>query len=221
MTDNPFADDPTTASEFIDGRWVDKGRTYTTHDVAAAQQRLTDAVGRIEGRRELSAEAKRIAIARAYKEARDTVAAAGEEHIEQVQTQRRILGRKVFGQQPTSDTAAIVSRRDADARVAGLEDPRQGEQLLAQAERNGDEHLARAVAAHAADFGWHDVLSTYASSRPDAIEGIQQIQELPDTDDPVFRLQHAMTYSVVQPAQLDGLPDYSVDALAASDLEVA
>ncbi|WP_030543103.1 hypothetical protein [Streptomyces albus] len=218
---NPYADDPTVAAEYIGGgRWRQKGATYTTTSVADAQQRLADAVQRIEARRELSDQAKRVAIARAYREARDHITAAGQQAIEQIETQRRTLTRRAFGQEGTADPTAAISRRDADTRAAQLEKPAEAARLLARAERNGDEHLARAIAAHAAELGWSDVLGEYVGSRPDTADTITQLRQLPDTSDPSFKLQHAMTYSVAQPPQLGGMHDYSIDALADSDMDV-
>jgi hypothetical protein len=87
------------------------------------------------------------------------------------------------------------------------------------AEANGDVHLAQAIAGQSFANGWADVVHSWFDANPQAGETARQLQELPDPNDGVWRMQHAMTYSVMQPQELGGIPDYQVNALADTVLD--
>lgn len=219
MSINPFADDPTVQSEYFDGRWISKGKTLTTRDVAAINQRLASEVERINGRRSLSDEAKRIAIARAYRDARNQIQAAGQAVLDQVHNERARLSRKLFGYEGDADPNTVVVRRDAADRAAKLDSPEAAQRALQMAEMNGDQYLAQAIAGQANANMWHDVVGSYLDARPEAGEAAAQLRDLPDPSDGVWRMQHAMTYSVMPPQELGGMPDYQVDRLADTVLD--
>ncbi|MFV0136376.1 hypothetical protein ACLGIH_24745 [Streptomyces sp. HMX87] len=220
MTTNPLTqEDPTVAAEYFEGRWHAKGRNLTTRDVAAANADLARKVERINNNRALSAEAKRIAIAREYRAARDQVAAAGQAVLDHVTSERARLSRKLFGHEGDADPNTVIVRRDAADRAAKLTDPHEAQRALDRAQVNGDVHLAQAIAAQAQAHMWTDVVSSYLAARPEAGETAQQLEALPDPNDGVWRMQHAMTYSVVQPQELGGIPDYQVDRLADTVLD--
>ncbi len=221
MTTNPFTEDPTVHATFAAGEWRANGRNLTTTGVTAAQQQLAGQIEQIRGRRELSAEAKRIAIARVYREARDSITAMRQEAEEQVRGERTKLHRKLFGYEGEADVQTVIARRDAADRASKLDDPHAAETALRKAEMHGDTHMAQAIAAHAQEQAWGTVLDTYVSSRPEAAATAEALHALPNPDDGMWRMEQAMTYSVMQPTELDGMPDYSVNALAASDLDVA
>ncbi|OEV03819.1 hypothetical protein AN219_37720 [Streptomyces nanshensis] len=219
---NPFADDPTIKAQYSAATgWQATGRTYTTGDVSAVHTRLGGQLDHIRGRRGLSDEAKRIHIARAYKEARDSVTAMKQDHLDRINTERTKLHRKLFGHEGVADAQTVIVRRDAADRAAKLTKPEQAEHALRVAESNGDTHLAQAIAKHAAEQSWGAVVDTYMQSRPESAEAAQRLAALPDTNDGSWQLEQAMTYSVMQPSELGGMPDYSVDALAATELDVA
>lgn len=219
MTANPFADDPTVQSEYFDGRWISKGKRLTTHDVAAINQRLASDIERINNRRALSDEAKRIAIAKAYRDARNQIQAAGQAVVDQVASERAKLSRRLFGHEGTADAQTVIVRRDAADRAAKLTDAHEAQRALERAEANGDTHLAQAIAGQSYANGWSDVVHSWFDANPQAGETARQLQDLPDPDDGVWRMQHAMTYSVMPPAELGGMSDYQVDALADTVLD--
>jgi len=219
MSINPFADDPTVQSEYVNGRWINRGSTLTTRDVAATQARLRAEVERINGRRSLSAEAKRIALARAYRDARNQIAAAGQAVIDQATSERARLSRKLFGYEGVADPATVAIRRDAADRAAKLESPEAAKRALQMAEMNGDVYLAQAIAGTANANMWNDVVTVYLDAHPEAGEAAQQLRDLPDPNDGVWRMQHAMTYSVMAPDGLGGMSDYQLDALADTVLD--
>lgn len=221
MTENPFAEDPTVRAAYAGGQWRIAGGTYTTADVTAAQQRLASQVERIRGRRELSDHAKRVAIAKAYKETRDSITAMRAQAEEQVRGERTKLHRRLFGHEGDTDPNTTIVRRDAADRAAKLKTPHEAEHALKRAEREGDTHLAQAIASHAAEQVWGSVVDTYVSARPEAAATAEALQALPNPDDGVWVMQQAMTYSVMPPSELGDATDYQVDALAASDLDVS
>ncbi|MEU6101172.1 hypothetical protein [Streptomyces flaveolus] len=219
MSSNPFATDPTVQSEYFDGRWISKGRTLTTHDVAAINQRLATEVNRINGRRSLSDEGKRIAIAKAYRDARDQIRAAGQAVIDQVTSDRNRLSRKLFGYEGVADPAIVAIRRDAADRAAKLDSPEAAQRALQMAEMNGDQYMAQAIAGQANANMWNDVVGSYLDAHPEAGEAAAQLRDLPDPSDGVWKMQHAMTYSVMPPQELGGMSDYQVDVLADTVLD--
>lgn len=219
MSNNPFADDPTIQSEYFEGRWISKGRTLTTHDVNKLQVDLANKVARISSQRTLSQEAKLVAIARAYRETRDAIAEQGRQVVQQAEAKRAQLGRKLFGHEGDADPQTVIVRRDAADRAAKLKTPEEASSALQQAEVNGDRYMAQAIATHAWTHSWNDVLSGYLDARPEAAETVSQLREVPDTNNPVWMMQHAMTYHVAKPAELGERSDWQVDALADTVLD--
>jgi hypothetical protein len=219
MTTNPFADDPTVSAQYFDGRWVATGRHLTTRDVANLQQNLTQQVERINAQRSLSSEAKRIAIAKAYRDTRNQIQAAGQAVLDHVTTERARLSRKLFGYEGEADPNTVIVRRDAADRAAKLTNPHEAQRALERAEANGDTHLAQAIAGQAQANMWSDVVSSYLGAHPEAGQAAQQLAELPDPNDGAWRIRHAMTYSVMPPTELGGMPDYQVDRLADTVLD--
>lgn len=220
MTTNPLTqEDPTVAAQYFEGRWVQKGRYLTTHDVARLQQNLTATVERINSNRTLSTEAKRVAIAKVYRDTRNQIQAASQAALDHVTNERNRLARKLFGHEGDADPTTVIVRRDAADRAAKLTDPNEAQRALQRAEANGDVHLAQAIAAHAQAHMWSDVVSSYLTARPEAGEAAQQLNALPDPNDGAWRIQHAMTYAVMPPAELGGMPDYAIDRLADTVLD--
>ncbi|MEV5441414.1 hypothetical protein AB0N23_02520 [Streptomyces sp. NPDC052644] len=220
MTTNPLTqEDPTVAAEYFNGRWQAKGRTLTTRQVDAIQTDLARKIDRINHNRTLSAEAKRIAIAREYRAARDAIHAAGQAVLDQVNGERNRLARKLFGYEGEADPAIVAIRRDAADRAARLDTPEAAQDALQLAEMNGDRYMAQAIAGHANAHMWTSVVDTYLDAHPEAGEAATQLRALPDPSDGVWRMQHAMTYSVMQPSELGGISDYQVDALADTVLD--
>lgn len=220
MTINPLTqEDPTINAEYAGGQWRVRGRNLTTRDVTALQENFARQVEQINSRRSLSAEAKRIAVARAYRDTRDQVRAAGQAVLDHVTSERAKLTRKLFGHEGDADAQTVIVRRDAADRAAKITEPHEAQAALQRAEANGDVHLAQAIAGQAQANMWSDVVGSWLDAHPEAGETAQQLNQLPDPSDGVWRMQHAMTYSVVAPDGLGGLSDYQVDAIADTVLD--
>ncbi|MFE2110369.1 hypothetical protein ACFXAF_31520 [Kitasatospora sp. NPDC059463] len=219
MTTNPFADDPTLVGTYAGGQWTVTGRRYTTTDMTTLHQTLAAETARITNSRTLSDEAKRIALAKAYTTARDHAAQLRQQAEDNTRNQRTTLERKLFGSTTDLDPTAAISRRDAADRAAKLTDPVEAGRLLQRADRSGDQHLAQAIAAHAADMWWWDIVEQWTNGRPDAAATIAALRDLPNVDDPVNKLTAAMTYAVPRPGPISNLTDYQLDTLAATQLD--
>ncbi|MFD6065427.1 hypothetical protein ACFWC2_29310 [Streptomyces diastaticus] len=220
MTTNPLtAEDPTTRAEYVGGRWQPAGRYTTTRGVTEATNRLTAAVDRIRGQRSLSDEAKRIAVARAYREARDAINSMRQAETDRIEGARAKLSRQLFGHVGEADAQTVIIRRDAADRAAKLTNRVDAERALKLAETNGDSHMAQAIAAHAQAHMWPEVVSTYLTSRPQAGAAAEELSSLPDTADPGWRMGQAITYSLMRPSELEGISEYQVDALADTVLD--
>ncbi|MFI8279760.1 hypothetical protein ACIGBH_33650 [Streptomyces sp. NPDC085929] len=177
------------------------------------RENLDRTVARIRGLKNPSARAKQTMIARAYLEARGALEALKEQEIASIGRQRQQLDRKLFGTNGFSpDPNAVIARRDANDRAAKLESPREAEQALHRAEREGDRIMAKAIAARAADFAgdpaWLYVLNTYVEGKPEETATLQALVDLPDTDDGVWQLTKAMEYGIATPSELgDQMPE--------------
>ncbi|WP_030323174.1 hypothetical protein [Streptomyces flavochromogenes] len=186
--------------------------------------RLTDSTQRINGKRDLTPHAKRVMLARAYVEARDALAELREQETKAVVRERQKLERKLFGTTGFNpDPQLIIAKRDADDRAAKYESPADARRALQRAERDGDTILAKAIASRAADWGgdphWGALVQEYVAERPVEAETLKAMQELPNTDDGVFKLQQAMRYGLAVPDGLGEAHRHQVDGLAQQPLD--
>ncbi|MDI2127950.1 hypothetical protein [Yinghuangia seranimata] len=174
-------------------------------------------VDAIRGRRELSDHARRVALARAHRDTQNALTELHDQALADVAHERTRLERKIFGNTGTTDPAAAISRRDAADRAAGLTDPRAAAQLLARAERSRDEHLAQAVAAHAAENGWGDILTSYTATRPAAAQALDELSSLPNPDDLQLNFMRLVAHQAPTPPELGTLSAWQIAQLADTD----
>ncbi|MET8506805.1 hypothetical protein ABZV60_19435 [Streptomyces sp. NPDC004787] len=186
---------------------------------------LTTKVERINGQRNITPAAKRTMLARAYIEARDALDKLRQQETDNVIRERQKLERKLFGTSGFSpDPQMLVAKRDADDRAAKYESPADAIKAMERAERDGDSILAKAIASRAADWGgdpnWAGVVHRYVADKPTEAETLKAMQELPNTDDPMFKLSQAMRYGVAAPRELgDSLHPHQLDAIASQPLD--
>ncbi len=175
----------------------------------------------IRNRGELNADAIAALLARSYltfKQAMDKLAqTTGQDNSATV----RRLTQAAFGIDDLAGTAvdraaASVSYRDAQDRVAKLEQPNEAAALLERAENSSDELLARAIAQRAFeqrsfDPSWSDLLDEYLATRPKAQAAVGAL--LAGSGAPQIRDLFAWVLPV--PSELAGLGDVQIGALAA------
>jgi hypothetical protein len=118
----------------------------------------------------------------------------------------------------TGDPALLTrNQRDASDRVAQIRTADGALQLLEQAERVGDEVLARAVAQTAYDHDWTDVANKFLDSRQDLAEPLNELWHLPsDADKAQQKVALSMALSTLRPPELQGVYDAELGSLAAS-----
>src|SRR3954452_19785825 len=91
--------------------------------------------------------------------------------------------------------------------------------LLRQAERSGDEVLARAVAQFAHDqrgpfdAGWHDVIDAFASRRPEVAHKLEALAAA-QRDDLGASIGSAFVFALFKPTELERYSDYRLCIVA-------
>lgn len=185
------------------------------HDTYAAQ------LARIEDNRTYSDHAKRVMAAKAYRQAQTQLEEVRQAEVDALTKQRASLQRAMFGRHGTADPSAVIARRDANDRAAKLDDRREAADALQRAEMEGDTLMAQAIATRAAQYGWNDVLSTYAADRPGFTDAAREYNELPDPDDMEFKFRHTGQFIPAVPSSLAAAQPGEVDRLAADDIEAA
>jgi hypothetical protein len=145
--------------------------------------KLNSEVDRVRTDRAFTSEAKRVLLARAYLDARTQMDAA-RAHVRGSREQERArLTRELFsvagllGNIATAETRAgvAVSLRDAQDRAARLAGEEEALDLLARAERSGDEVLARAVVERSLEQLWLAPLNAYAEAHPGTEPKLQRL----------------------------------------------
>ncbi|MFJ1995720.1 hypothetical protein [Streptomyces asiaticus] len=192
----------------------------TPESIRADFQRSMDT---IRGRRDLSTQARQVAIARTYTKTRDGLAALQQADTERYERQRQFLERKLFGNTADVSGSNALSSRDARERAAKLNDPREAAAAYQRAQRDGDRDYARAIAAHAADqastpilgSAWQPIVQQHAQSTPGLADAYQ---ELADMRQPGTGMD--FSYVLPMPSELGRLQDHQVDQLAATDLTI-
>ncbi|MFZ4235714.1 hypothetical protein ACOZGD_11080 [Streptomyces murinus] len=179
---------------------------------------------RINSQRNLAPHIKQTMIARAYLDAHRQLGELKDAETRSVQRQRQQLERKLFGSNGISlDPQAAVSRRDAADRAARVESADEALRMMQRADRDGDTTLAKAIASRAADYSgdpvWARVVHAYVADRPSDADTLAEMQQLPNTEDGVWRLQQAMRYGVLPPAGVEGMDHYQLEAAASRPLD--
>ncbi|MFF7577534.1 hypothetical protein ACFZBE_21530 [Streptomyces sp. NPDC008061] len=181
------------------------------------------ALDRIGSRKDLTPEAQRAAAARIYKPATEQIQQMLDQHIAKVTQHKQQLAQKAFGSDRSTDPQTAMARRQARQIAATAEDAYQAEQMVRDAQFDGDDHLARAAAAVAYERGWHDVVDVWnADGRNDtAMRYLIELEQLPDTNDTAWRISTAASYSQPLSGVLDGLKPHEISRAAEEGPEVA
>lgn len=176
-------------------------------------------LARIEGSRSYSDHAKRVMSAKAYKEAQAAVEELAATETQQLRDRRAGLQRHMFGHADSSDPTTLLARRGAVDRANELDDPRTAQAALQNALEQGDGILAQAIAKRANEWGWTDVLNTYADARPHFRRAAEEFNTLPDPDSGDYRLAHSFGAMVPTPPGMATASPWELDRLAQQSLD--
>ncbi|MET7294914.1 hypothetical protein ABZS79_22750 [Streptomyces griseoloalbus] len=174
---------------------------------------------RIESSRTYSDHAKRVMSAKAYKEAQGALDQLRQAEVDSITTRRTQLERRMFGHQGTADAQTVIARRDANDRAAKLDNPRAAAEMLQTAQMEGDDLMAQAIATRAAQYGWSDVLGSYAGDRPGFQQAAEELTQLPNTDDVAWKFHHTGQFMAGPPSSLYDAKPHEIDRLAEVDLD--
>ncbi|MEV0626014.1 hypothetical protein [Nonomuraea wenchangensis] len=123
----------------------------------------------------------------------------------------------LFGLPKGSTGMDVVAFNDAQDRAARLTDVKEAERLLAKAQRNGNDVLARAIAEHSAEMGWRNITATYLESKPGAAETYTEWERTAREDNnPQARFHRAADYILPSPSEISALQPHQVEQLANS-----
>jgi hypothetical protein len=195
----------------------------TTANLAETiRQRLEAKLTAIRSNMDLSQQGRRRLIAAAYKDAAGKLSDLSENFDRTASLTAEQTARDLFGGSYLTGADAI-SQRDAEDRAAQLENGDQALALLARAQRNGDQHLARAVASVAFERSqhpltaptWQPVVQAFADANPGTAAKLQQLADL-RRDQTTNGLTNAILLSTPKPSELDGLNDGQIQELADS-----
>lgn len=199
-------------------------KAMAAHQAKADQirERTEQQLDRIAQRRDLTPEAKRTAAARVYKPAAEQIRQMLDQHIAKVGQHKQQLADKAFGSDRTIDPATAMARRQARQMAATVADMPAAAEMLRDAGFDGDDNLARAVAAVAFERGWDQVVDVWNSDgrHDNAMRALREIRQLPDTTDTAWLMRTAAKYAGPTPGLLDGLKDYEISRAAEADLAV-
>jgi hypothetical protein len=144
----------------------------------------------------LSQTGKDEAVKAAVENARNTMTALRQEEDGLASDKRASLQRTVSGS-VGSDSASIISYRDAQDRADKLESRDEANRLMNRALSSDDKSLASAVAQAAIAKGWNDVYEPYAAQNPTIAEAVKDLAQLNNYfNDMIMTMNRAMAYSI-------------------------
>jgi hypothetical protein len=184
----------------------------------AIRATLANEANAIRGNADYTTDARQKYLARSFVKAQDAMTAHRRSFLGANSSDAASLRRDLFGATSTSGDDAI-SVRDADDRASRIESSTEAHSLLVQAEENGDEVLARAIArrayAQAKDFwagsGWGEVLGLYVESRPEVAAKLEQLEAATRDERNASTI---FAFVVSKPNELAGMADHKIRVLA-------
>ncbi|ODA75559.1 hypothetical protein [Streptomyces sp. AVP053U2] len=191
----------------------------TAADIRAERDRK---LANIRSRRDLTAQARQVSIARAQQDAEAKMQALLQEETERYHRQRGLLERRLFGGDDSTGYNAL-SARDAREKAAKLTDPREAQEAFQRAQRAGDTDMVKAIASHAADQAhvhllgqaWQPIVSAYAESSPSKADTYNELANMQQPNS-----GSDWSFALDTPSELGRLTTQQVLQLAGSDLTV-
>lgn len=175
--------------------------------VAAIQQRLDNAVREIRDNQSFSESGRRGEMAQAVLQAKKDADSLRDKFIAARSMRRESLQKSLFGDLSTASALDVSNMRDADDRAERLETVDAAQSLLERARDRGDGVLARAVARHAFNRGWRDVIDTYGEQAGTFTrDQLAELSDIPSghrtnmADDVIFRVRSPQEISSMDSA---------------------
>lgn len=169
----------------------------------------------IRNNKDLTPEGKTKQIAATYLQYKRQVAALEAEDKAARASKADSLRRSLFGLAGSSDANATISYRDAQDRVAAIQDENQALELLDRADLSNDEILTKAIVGKAAEFGWGNLVSSYTAKHPYYGSKLQELANLhADENNIEGIMNHAMSYNLSAPAEVGRYSDSTIENLA-------
>ena len=131
-----------------------------------------------------------------------------------IAARRSFLEGQLFGIGSGGPIAA-ADYRDAQDRAEQSAKPMDALRLLDRTTRTQDETLAKAVAAHAVEQGWSNVLDRYAATRPAARDALAELRRIDtETNSGTSILGRGAIYNPTKPPELARYSDSMIRTLA-------
>ncbi len=146
---------------------------------------------------DLSEFGKMKAMAAAWLQCRATLDEIKATETDAIAARRAQLEGELFGI-GSGNPMAAADYRDAQDRAEQSTQPKDAFKLLDRTTRTHDETLAKAVAAHAVEQGWSDVLDQYAATRPAARDALAELRRI-DTEKTAALRYSAAALSTIPP----------------------
>lgn len=162
------------------------------------RERYAEKVAAIRDNQDLSDDGRQRQLAALHATAKSELAKYGAAERELLATRRSELERELFGARKSllQDSGSFaISARDAADRASQIKTPAEAQRLLLDAEANGDDVLARAVARVASerfnsgvrqrDEEWEGVVRDYLSARPHLQATVDELGEIETMSQPM------------------------------------
>jgi hypothetical protein len=184
---------------------------YKQRDTAEQiRQQYATQVAQVNENRDLSEGGRKRRLAEIYVATKTKLDELATAEVQNLHSRKTSLERELFGARGVArglDAGALaISARDASDRAAQLQSPAEAAELLARAEADGDELLARAVARRciqgseaamtsSAAGEWDQVTRVYLDSRPNLEPVVEELAEI----ETLTTRQVFSPFSVLQP----------------------
>lgn len=113
------------------------------------------------------------------------------------------------------DVASLsIARRDANDRVADITEPTERQALLAQAVRNGDFTLARALVQAAFDFNDVDTVNAFIAAYPNLNDAVERLWTAQNRKTVGVDLVAGLRLAALKPRTIGSMMDYEIALIA-------
>lgn len=169
----------------------------------------------IRNRADLSEVGKQANIAAVHLKTQAKLADLRQSERDRVASERSAAESTLYGLPDNAVSGyTAISQRDAADRASTLATPRAASELLDRAQRNNDQHLASAVAQHAAQNGWASVVHEYVASDPAKQRALNKLGAIDASNGPADKMTSDMYFRTGTPPEVKGVSAAKLQALA-------